>query len=69
LARPRAAEIAGIRVEHRAHRVARGDHETATWQAKRGLAAELVHLASRVMNAHAKALRREGARHGRVSVA
>ncbi|MDX2091008.1 MAG: rRNA maturation RNase YbeY [Kofleriaceae bacterium] len=60
--------------------------ETARRQAKRGLAAELVHLAShglchllgydhrdddeeRVMNARAAALRKEGARTGRVRAA
>jgi probable rRNA maturation factor len=60
--------------------------ETARRQAKRGLAAELVHLAShglchllgydhrddeeeRVMNARAAALRKEGARTGRVKAA
>ena len=60
--------------------------DTARRQAKRGLAAELVHLAShglchllgydhrddeeeRVMNARAAALRREGARRGRVRAA
>jgi probable rRNA maturation factor len=60
--------------------------ETARRQARRGLAAELLHLAShglchllgydhrtdeeeRVMNARAAALRREGARRGRVKAA
>ncbi|MGE0545577.1 MAG: rRNA maturation RNase YbeY [Kofleriaceae bacterium] len=60
--------------------------ETARRQAKRGLLAELLHLAShglchllgydhqtdeqeRVMNARARALRREGARRGRVNAA
>jgi len=60
--------------------------DTARRQAKRGLAVELLHLAShglchllgydhrdaaeeRVMNARAAALRREGARRGRVSAA